>query len=249
MILNFRHLLEVHDLCGEMPDTVNLYLASRVIRITTGTIVDATIIPANSSIRNENKESDPDTHQTRKGNQWYFGMNAHIGVDLKEGIVHSVCSTAASVSELHMLPDLLHGDERKVWGDGGYQCQTKQIREAAPGAHDMTSRRVKTKAGADEVEKRKNRTKARVRAKVEWPFRLLKRVFGLMKVRYRGLKKDHEWLLRGLRPGQSLPEPQAADEAESTAVPGRGVVVCQPHAATSLRRTKIIAEPSQEGLF
>ena len=193
-ILNFRHLLETHDLSGQMLDTVNLYLASRGIRISTGTIVDATIIPAPSSTKNENKERDPEMHQTRKGNQWYFGMKAHIGVDSKEGIVHSVCSTAASVSDVHMLPELLHGGENKVWGDGGYQGQTKQIREAAPNAQDMTSRRVKTKARVDEGEKRKNRTKARVRAKVEWPFRVLKRVFGFVKVRYRGLKKNHEWL-------------------------------------------------------
>jgi transposase, IS5 family len=193
-ILNFRHLLEVHELCGEMLDTVNHYLESRGIGITTGTIVDATIIHAPSSTKNEKKERDPAMHQTKKGNQWYFGMKAHIGVDSKEGVVHSVCSTAASVSDVHMLPELLHGDEKKVWGDAGYQGQTEAIHEVASEAQDMTSRRVKTKAGVDEVEKRKNRTKARVRAKVEWPFRVLKRVFGFVKVRYRGLKKNHEWL-------------------------------------------------------
>jgi transposase, IS5 family len=193
-ILNFRHLLEEHQLCGQMLDTVNHYLQSRGIRIATGTIVDATIIHAPSSTKNENKERDAEMHQTRKGNQWYFGMKAHIGVDSKEGIVHSVCSTAASVSDVHMLPALLHGDEKKVWGDAGYQGQTDAIHEAAPEAQDMTSRRVKTKAGVDEAEKRRNRTKARVRAKVEWPFRILKRVFGFTKVRYRGLKKNHEWL-------------------------------------------------------
>src|SRR5579875_686587 len=145
-ILNFRHLLEAHELCGQMLDTVNHYLESRGIRITTGTIVDATIIHAPSSTRNQGRQRDPEMHQTRKGNQWYFGMKAHIGVDSKEGIVQSVCSTAASVSDVHMLPDLLHGGEKKVWGDGGYQGQTEAIRQAAPGAQDMTSRRVKTKA-------------------------------------------------------------------------------------------------------
>jgi transposase, IS5 family len=156
--------------------------------------VDATIIHAPSSTKNQGKERDPEMHQTKKGNQWYFGMKAHIGVDSKEGIVHSVCSTAASVSDVHMMPDLLHGEEKKVWGDAGYQGQTEAIHEVAPGAQDMTSRRVKTKAGVDEAEKHKNRTKARVRAKVEWSFRILKRVFGFTKVRYRGLKKNHEWL-------------------------------------------------------
>ena len=194
-ILNFRHLLEKHELCGQMLDTVNHYLESKGIRITTGTIVDATIIHAPSSTKNEKKERDPEMHQTRKGNQWYFGMKAHIGVDSKEGIVHSLCATAASVSDVHMLPDLLHGGERKVWGDGGYQGQTEKIHAAAPDAQDMTCRRVKNSKGeVNEEEKRKNRTKSRVRAKVEWPFRIIKRIFGLVKVRYRGLKKNHAWL-------------------------------------------------------
>jgi IS5 family transposase len=193
-ILNFRHLLEEHDLGSQMLDTVNLFLASRGIRITSGTIVDATIIHAPSSTKNEKKERDPEMHQTRKGQQWYLGTKAHIGVDSREGVVHSVCTSAASVSDVHMLPDLLHGGEKKVWGDAGYQGQTAVIHKAAPAAQDMTSRRVKTKAGVDEEQKRKNRTKARVRAKVEWPFRILKRVFGFTKVHYRGLKKNHEWL-------------------------------------------------------
>jgi len=194
-ILNFRHVLERHELCGRILDAVNSYLARKGIRISTGTIVDATIIAAPSSTKNENKERDPEMHQTRKGNQYYFGAKAHIGVDSKEGIVHSVCTSAASVSDVHMLPDLLHGNEKKVWGDAGYQGQTEAIHAAAPDAQDMTSRRTKHKDGVDEVERRKNRTKARVRSKVEWPFRILKRVFKYTKVRYRGLKKNHEWLL------------------------------------------------------
>src|ERR1035437_23854 len=194
-ILNFRHLLEQHQLCGKILDSVNLYLASKGIRISTGTIVDATIIAAPSSTKNSKKERDPEMHQTRKGNQWYFGAKAHIGVDSKEGVVHSVCTSAASVHDKHMLPDLLHGAEKKVWGDAGYQGQTEAIHAAAPEAQDMTSRRAKYKGGVDEVERRKNRTKAKVRSKVEWPFRILKRIFGFTKVRYRGLKKNHEWLL------------------------------------------------------
>jgi IS5 family transposase len=136
-------------------------------------------------------------------------MKAHIGVDSKQGVAHSVCSTAASVSDVHMLPELLHGGETKVchpadedlsagtpvWGDGGYQGQTEAIHEAAPRAQEMTNRRAKNGKGeADEIEKRKNRNKSRVRAKVEWPFRILKRVFGFTKVGYRGLTKNHEWL-------------------------------------------------------
>jgi len=208
-ILRFRRILEQHDLyptdedlsvgtpelCGQILDTVNHYLASKGLRISTGTIVDATIIAAPSSTKNSKKERDPEMHQTRKGNQWFFGAKAHIGVDSKSGVVHSVCTSAASVSDVHMLPDLLHGDEKKVWGDAGYQGQTEAIHAVAPSAQDMTSRRAKYKGGVDEVERRKNRTKARVRSKVEWPFCILKRIVGFTKVRYRGLKKNHEWLL------------------------------------------------------
>ena len=109
-------------------------------------------------------------------------------------MVHSVITTAASVADKHMLPDLLHGDEKKVWGDAGYQGQTEAIHEAAPKAQDMTSRRTKYKDYVDEEAKRKNTTKARVRAKVEHPFRILKRVFGFTKGRYRGIWKNHQWL-------------------------------------------------------
>jgi IS5 family transposase len=197
-ILNFRHLLERHDLCGAMLEVMNHYLEDRGIRI--GTIVDATIIHAPSSTKNASGTRDPAMHQTRKGKQWYFGMKAHVGVDSREGHVHSLCSTAASVADKHMLPDLLHGEERKVWGDGGYQGQGEAIRKTAPGAQDMTSRRTRYKQVIDELQRRRNRTKARVRAKVEHPFRILKRVFGFGKVRFRGLKKNHDHLCAAFAP-------------------------------------------------
>ena len=193
-ILQFRHLLEKHDLGGAMLDTVNRWLDRRGIRIATGTIVDATIIHAPSSTKNAKGERDPEMHQTRKGNQWYFGMKAHVGVDSKSGIVHSVCTTAASVADKHMLAELLHGEERKVWGDGGYQGQGETIRQAAPRAQDMTSRRTRYKNYVDQLQRAKNRVKARVRAKVEHTFRILKRVFGFEKTRYRGLSKNHQRL-------------------------------------------------------
>ncbi len=193
-VLRFRHLLEKHDLCGAILDGVNLHLEAKGIRIATGTIVDATIIHAPSSTKNEKKERDPAMHQTRKGKQWYFGLKAHIGVDSKEGTVHSVATSAANVSDVHMLPGLLHGEERKVWGDGGYQGQTKAIQQAAPKAQDMTCKRTKFKNYVDEVAKKKNTTKSKVRAKVEHVFRILKRVFGFDKVRYRGIAKNHHRL-------------------------------------------------------
>jgi IS5 family transposase len=133
-------------------------------------------------------------HQTRKGNQWYFGAKAHIGMDSKERVVHSVATSAASVADAHMLSDLLHGEEKKVWGDGAYQGQAKVIRQAAPEAQDMTSRRIRYKNYVDEQAKCKNTTKARVRSKVEHAFRILKRTFGFTKVRYRGIGKNHQWL-------------------------------------------------------
>jgi IS5 family transposase len=193
-ILRFRHLLEKHDLGGLMLEVVNVHLESRGIKIQTGTIVDATIIHAPSSTKNEKKQRDPEMHQTRKGNQWYFGLKAHIGVDAKEGHVHSVATSAASVADPHMLPDLLHGQDRKVWGDAGYQGQTEAIQQAAPKAQDMTCKRTKFKNYLDELQKKKNRSKSSIRAKVEHPFRILNRVFGFDKVRYRGIAKNHHRL-------------------------------------------------------
>jgi len=131
-ILQFRHLLEKHNLGGARLQTVNEYLESRGIGISRGTIVDATIIHAPSSTKNRRGERDPEMHQTRKGKQWYFGLKAHIGVDSKQGHVHSVCTSAASVADKHMLPDLLHGEERKLWGDGAYQGQRAAIRQRLP---------------------------------------------------------------------------------------------------------------------
>jgi IS5 family transposase len=196
-VCKFRHLLEKHQLGGAMLDAVNDHLDAKGIRITTGTIVDATIIHAPSSTKNQSGERDPEMHQTRKGKQWYFGLKAHIGVDSREGVVHSVCTSAASVSDVHMLPDLLHGEERKVWGDGAYQGQGEVIRGAAPHAQDMTCRRTKYKDYVDEEARRKNTTKSRVRSRVEHVFHVLKRVFGFEKTRYRGIGKNHNRLCTG----------------------------------------------------
>jgi IS5 family transposase len=189
-ILHFRHLLEKHDLGRSILKMVNEYLALCGIRVTTGTIVDATIIHAPSSTKNENKERDPEMHQVKKGNQWYFGMKAHVGVDSKHGIVHSAEATAANIADSKMLPELLHGNERKVWGDAAYQGQGEKIRQRAPKAQDMTSRRARYKQIVDELQRRKNRTKAQVRSKVEHIFRVMKRQFGFDRVRYRGLAKN-----------------------------------------------------------
>ncbi len=193
-ICRFRHLLEKHALCGLMLETVNIHLEAKGIKIATGTIVDATIIHAPSSTKNASGERDPEMHQTKKGNQWYFGLKAHVGVDAKEGTVHSVVTTAANVADSCVLPELLHGEERKVWGDGGYQGQTEAIKQAAPKAQDMTCKRTRYKNRVDELQRAKNRSKSSVRAEVEHPFRILKRIFGFDKLRYRGLAKNHHRL-------------------------------------------------------
>ncbi len=189
-VCKFRHLLEEHDLGGEMLETVNLHLQSKGIRITRGTIVDATIIHAPSSTKNEKQERDPEMHQTKKGNQWYFGMKAHVGVDSKTKIIHTAVVTPANVADAKVLPELLHGEETCVWGDQAYCGQTEVIHQAAPKARDCTHRKYRYHGRVNQVERAKNRTKSRIRSKVEHVFAVLKLKFGFVKVRYRGLKKN-----------------------------------------------------------
>jgi IS5 family transposase len=189
-VCKFRHLLEEHQLGGEILDTVNLYLQSRGVRITSGTIVDATIIHAPSSTKNQKEERDPEMHQTRKGKQWYFGMKAHVGVDSKTKLVHTVVATAAHVADSRVLPELLHGEETHVWGDQAYRGQSDVIHQCSPQAKDFTNKRYRYKNRIDEVERAKNRTKSRVRSKVEHVFAVLKLKFGFVKVRYRGIEKN-----------------------------------------------------------
>ncbi len=189
-VCKFRHLLEEHKLGGEMLQTVNLHLQEKGVRITTGTIVDATIIHAPSSTKNREQKRDPEMHQTKKGKQWYFGMKAHVGVDSKTKIIHSAVVTAANVADATVLPELLHGEETRVWGDQAYRGRREVIHASAPRAQDCTQRRYRYKERIDEVERAKNRNKSRVRSKVEHVFQILKLKFGFVKVRYRGLRKN-----------------------------------------------------------
>jgi len=199
-ILNFRHLLERHGLGKALFEQVNRHLASRGLRVAGGTIVDATIIAAPSSSKNEVKARDPEMHQTRKGQQWYFGMKLHIGVDSKTKLIHSMTTTAANVHDAKELGKLLHGEETRVYGDQAYRGQRTVIRAQAPNAKDFTNKRYRHGGVVDEVERGRNRTKSGVRAKVEHPFRVLKGVFGCVKVRYRGLAKNTQrlWVSCGL---------------------------------------------------
>jgi len=189
-VCKFRHLLEEHELGGKILKAVNRYLQSKGVKITTGTIVDATIIHAPSSTKNREQKRDEEMHQTKKGKQWYFGMKAHVGVDSQTKLIHSVVATAANVADGTVLPELLHGEETKVWGDQAYRGQTEAIREVAPAAQDMTHKQYRYKNRIDEIERAKNRTKSRVRSKVEHVFGVMKLKFGFVKVRYRGLKKN-----------------------------------------------------------
>jgi IS5 family transposase len=194
-ICKFRHLLEAHELGRTLFDRVNAHLAARGIKVSGGTIVDATIIAAPSSTKNADRERDPEMHQTRKGKQWYFGMKLHVGVDSRTKLIHSVATTAANVHDAKVLPDLLHGKETRVWGDQAYRGQKAVIRAQAPNARDFTNRRYRHRGVVNEAERRKNRNKSQVRAKVEHSIGVIKRVFGFGKVRYRGLAKNTHHLL------------------------------------------------------
>lgn len=189
-VCKFRHLLEAHNLGDRLFALINDYLQENGLKVSTGTIVDATIIDAPSSTKNKEGKRDPEMHQTRKGNQWYFGMKGHIGVDSQSKLIHSVAATAANVHDSQLLGDLLHGEETRVWGDSAYAGQGEVIRDKAPNAKDFTNQKGCRNRPLSHEDQAKNKTKSKVRAKVEHPFLILKRIFGFHKVRYRGLDKN-----------------------------------------------------------
>jgi IS5 family transposase len=189
-LLKFRRLLEKHKLGEALFATVGAVLQANGLKVGIGTIVDATIIGAPSSTKNEDKQRDPEMHQTRKGRQWYFGMKLHIGVDSKTGLAHSAVVTAANVHDKHPLPDLLHGQEERVYGDCAYASQQASIKAKAPRAQDFTNKVVRKGSITEELERLVNRAKSRTRARVEHVFGVVKRLWGFDKVRYRGLAKN-----------------------------------------------------------
>jgi IS5 family transposase len=189
-VCKFRHLLEEHDLGSSLFSHIACYLEENGLKVAKGTIVDATIIDAPSSTKNKKGARDPEMHQTKKGNQWYFGMKAHIGVDSRTKLIHSVAATAANVHDSQLLGDLLHGEETRVWGDSAYAGQGEALVEHAPQAKDFTHKKASRNRPLSDADKARNTTKSRVRAKVEHPFLILKRRFGFAKVRYRGLEKN-----------------------------------------------------------
>ena len=192
-ILNFRHLLEEYELAPEILSRVNAFLTRKGLMLKRGSIVDATIIAAPSSTKNADGERDPEMHQTKKGNQWHFGMKAHIGVDADSGLVHTVATTPANEADVEVVHELLHGKEQVVHADSGYTGADKRVRRKKL-EWQIAAKRGRIKAMADGREKRKleaiEKRKASVRAKVEHPFRVIKRQFGLVKVRFRGLAKN-----------------------------------------------------------
>ena len=195
-ILNFRHLLERHELGKALFDEINAHLGSQGLRLREGSIVDASIIEAPSSTKNRTRERDPEMHQTKKGNQWHFGMKAHIGVDSETGIVHSLSTTAANAHDVTEAHNILHGGERVVWCDAGYQGVHKRWENLGLEIDWQVAMRPGKRRNLDpgSAEELAEKLKASVRAKVEHPFQKVKRVFGYAKVRYRGLAKNTERL-------------------------------------------------------
>ena len=194
-ILKFRHLLETNALAVALFAEVNAVLSEKGLSLRHGTVVDATLIAAPSSTKNQDGKRDPEMHQTKKGNQWHFGMKAHIGVDADSGLVHTVIGTAANVNDVTQANALLHGEEKEAFGDAGYQGAEKRPDATGkarwnvamrPGKRRVLDKRKPSTALIEQLEQ----LKASIRAKVEHPFRVIKRQFGFTKVRYRGLAKN-----------------------------------------------------------
>ena len=195
-ILNFRHLLEEGRLGQGLTEEINRHLATQGLRLREGTIVDASIIEAPSSTKNGAGERDPQMRQTKKGNEWHFGMKVHIGVDSETGVVHSMSTTSANVHDVTEAHRLLHGGEKRVWGDAGYQGVSKRDENEGLDVEWRVAmrpgRRRQLERGSEAAEE--ERLKASIRAKVEHPFLWVKRRFGYAKVRYRGLAKNTQRL-------------------------------------------------------
>jgi len=196
-LLNFRHLLEEKELTKAILTEINAHLSERKLLMREGTIVDATIIAAPPSTKNARKERDPEMHQTKKGNEWHFGMKAHVGVDADSGLVHTVIGTAANVSDIQCAGQALHGEEKAAYADAGYtgvEKRSEVVAEHAEVRWIVAAKRGKVKALPEgpikELTQKLERLKAQVRARVEHPFHVVKNLFGFRKVRYRGLAKN-----------------------------------------------------------
>ena len=197
-LLKFRRLLLAGDLTKAMFEEINAHLQQQGLLMRTGTIVDATIIAAPSSTKNVSGERDPEMHQAKKGNQWHFGMKAHIAVDAESGIVHSMTTTSANVNDVTQAGALLHGQETDAFGDAGYRGVAK--REEAQGPHwhvamQPGKRKQLSDSALGQMIEKVEKIKASIRAKVEHPFHIVKNLFRHKKARYKGLAKNHAQLL------------------------------------------------------
>ena len=188
-ILRFRHLLEEHHLAEQIFAEVRSLLEQRNLLLKSGTIVDATIIAAPPSTKNQEKARDPEMHQTRKGKQWHFGMKAHIGCD-KRGIVHALATTDAAASDISQMHKLLHGQEREVYGDQAYWSQAHRESALKRGIRYRINRRGSEHRPLTDYQRYINQARSRCRARGEHAFHVIKRLWGYAKVRYRGLAKN-----------------------------------------------------------
>jgi len=193
-ILNFRHLLERHGLTEAIFADVNAHLSDKRITLRSGTLVDATIIDAPSSTKNKAGARDPEMSSTKKGNDWYFGMKAHIGVDAESGVTHSLETSTAKVHDSRIWDELLHGEETSVWADKGYVSAEREAAFSEEGKVWGVMRKAPKGGTLHPEDEKINRIIAMVRARVEHPFRILKRQFGYVKTRYRGLAKNRAQL-------------------------------------------------------
>jgi len=191
-LLNFRHLLEQHQIGAALFAKVGELLLAHGMKLSGGTIVDATLIAAPPSTKNQEQSRDPEMQQSKKGQQWYFGMKLHIGVDSNSGLVHSASVSAGNVHDSQELPNLLHGEETRLYGDSAYRGEKprERLKHIAPRAKDFTNKRAYKNRPLSAADTQTNRRKSAVRSKVEHPFLTLKRLWGFAKVRYRGLAKN-----------------------------------------------------------
>ena len=189
-ILNFRHFLEEHDLSSAMLGEINRHLKAQGLLVSKGSMVDATIIHAPSSTKNQDKARDPEMHQTKKGKQWYFGMKIHIGADVDSGAVHTVEVTAANEADITVLPKLLRPEDEVIFADAGYASDEYKRGSRKLGLRWCVQDKRKPGHELSSSQKKRNRKQSSIRARVEHVFRVIKRQFGFTKTRYRGLAKN-----------------------------------------------------------
>ena len=189
-ILNFRRLIEKHELSVALFNDINAYLVDRGIKVSKGSMIDASIVHAPASTKNKEKRRDPEMHSTRKNNQYYFGMKIHIGSDVNSNAIHSATVTSANVADISEMPELLREEDEVVFGDAGYTSDSYKRGARSLGMSWKVNDKRKPKKNLSATQKKRNRKNSSIRARVEHCFRVLKCQFGYKKVRYKGLNKN-----------------------------------------------------------